>query len=112
VAYVFACVRNAALDQMRRRRLARGNGSPSVASIFLDPAPGPEGEAVLAERQRLVATAIDGLPAEQREVVLLRVYADLSFAQIAQVVDAPLPTVATRYRRALQRLRVRLERLV
>ena len=111
VAYVFAAVRNAALDQVRRPRLA-GPFDPASESIFADAGPGPQARAMLAERQRLVAAAVDALPLEQREAIVLRVYGGLSFAQMSQVLDAPLPTVATRYRRALGRLRLHLEKLV
>ena len=109
VAYAYAAVRNAAIDQQRR---ARTQAAP-VESIFngVHPAPADRG-ALDDERERFVAAAIEELPDEQREAVVLRVYAQLSFAQIAVVLGAPLPTVATRYRRALERLRERLGRLV
>ena len=109
VAYAYAAVRNAAIDQQRRARTQ----AVAVESIFngVHPAPAERG-ALDDERERFVAAAIDGLPDDQREAVVLRVYAQLSFAQIAVVLDAPLPTVATRYRRALERLRERLGRLV
>ena len=109
VAYAYAAVRNAAIDQQRRARTQ----ATAVESIFngVRPAPADRG-ALDDERERFVAAAIDELPDEQREAVVLRVYAQLSFAQIAVVLDAPLPTVATRYRRALERLRERLGRLV
>ena len=107
VAYAYAAVRNAAIDQQRRAK-TRGK----IESIFNGRHEGAEQGAIDAERQRVIAAAIEALPDEQREAVVLRVYAQLSFAQIAQVVDAPLQTVATRYRRALERLRERLGRLV
>jgi RNA polymerase sigma-70 factor, ECF subfamily len=116
VAYVFAAVRNAAVDQVRRpgvirEAVARGDQLPSV-SVFNGRVEGPEARALGAERERSVAAAVEGLPDEQKEVVLLRVYGGLTFAQISQVIEAPLATVATRYRRALGRLKGRLEKLV
>jgi RNA polymerase sigma-70 factor (ECF subfamily) len=116
VAYVFAAVRNAAVDQVRRpgvtgETLVNREHLPAV-SIFNGHVDGPEAAALGAERERSVAAAVEGLPDEQKEVVVLRVYGGLTFAQIAGVIEAPLATVATRYRRALQRLKRRLERLV
>jgi RNA polymerase sigma factor (sigma-70 family) len=108
VAYVYAAVRNAALDCVRRQRLP----AEPPASIFNGHVPGPEALALGAERERSVAEAVEGLPDAQREVVVLRVYGGLTFAQIASVVGEPLQTVATRYRRALERLKRRLEKLV
>jgi RNA polymerase sigma-70 factor (ECF subfamily) len=110
VAYVFAAVRNAALDQVRR---ARSTLPIDFASSVFDWQWGnPERAAMDDERQRSIARAIDALPDDQREAVVLRVYAGLNFAQIAIVLDAPMPTVFARYRRALARLKGQLERLV
>jgi RNA polymerase sigma-70 factor (ECF subfamily) len=110
IAYVFAAVRNAALDQVRRMRNAGMNGK-LTDSIFARGGLADE-RAISDERQEMVAAAIELLPEEQREALVLRVYGGLSFSQIAQVVGAPLPTVASRYQRALERLRQRLENLV
>jgi RNA polymerase sigma-70 factor (ECF subfamily) len=107
VAYAYTAVRNAAIDQRRRM-----NAQPKIDSIFNGRHDAAERGAIEAERETVIAAAIEELPEEQREAVVLRVYAQLTFAQIARVVDAPLQTVATRYRRALERLRERLGRLV
>jgi RNA polymerase sigma-70 factor, ECF subfamily len=107
VAYAYAAVRNAAIDQRRRMK-----AQPKMDSIFNGDHDAAERGAIEAEREAVVAAAIQDLPEEQREAVVLRIYAQLTFAQIAQVVDAPLQTVATRYRRSLERLRERLGRLV
>lgn len=105
-AYVFACVRNAAVDTLRNRR-----GAPESASLYNGHAPSPEDSLLAAERDRLLRQAVDGLPSEQQEAVVLRVYAGLSFEQIAEVAGAPLPTVFSRYQRALEKLRDRLRSL-
>jgi len=42
----------------------------------------------------------------------MKIYGGLTFEQIAEVLEAPLSTVASRYRRALARLRQNLGRLV
>jgi len=110
-AYVFAAVRHSAIDQTRRHRPG-GEFTESSCSIFQEPACGPVHNVLSAERDRLLAESINALPREMREAVVLRAFAGLSFAQIARVVDAPLATIATRYRRALDRLRERLENLV
>ena len=61
------------------------------------------------ERNQQVQAAVDALPAEKREVVVMRLYGQLTFAQMAAVLEEPLSTVATRYQRALDELRVLLE---
>lgn len=100
VAYVFAAVRNAAIDQVRRRAAAR----QAPESIFDHAATNPAAAAVEAEQFRLLRQAVEALPPRQCEAVVLKTYAGLTFQQMASVLDEPLPTVASRYRRALDRI--------
>ncbi len=57
-----------------------------------------------AELQGRIVEAIDTLPDDQREVFLMREYANLPFKEIAEVVGAPENTVKSRMRYALERL--------
>jgi len=59
----------------------------------------------------LVDRAIGELPAEQREVFLMREVMEMSFAEIAAQVGSSEPTVKSRMRYALQRLRTALGEL-
>jgi RNA polymerase sigma-70 factor (ECF subfamily) len=104
VAYVFAAVRNAAVDQNRKGGLV---------SIFDLAEPSQEPELALddLERDRLVADAIEELPEDQREAVVMHLYSGLTFQQVAEVLDVPLQTIASRYRRALVKLREQLASL-
>lgn len=103
VAYVFAAVRNAARDQLRRRR----NTTELPESIF-DNQPTPERAALADETRQIIRQEIDSLEPDQREVVVLKVYNELTFDQIAQSLGEPLQTVASRYRRAMQKLKNQL----
>ena len=107
VPYVFAAVRNAAVDQMRRQRgAARRLESVSIYNgLPADPA----ARAVSAEQHRLVREALDELPDAEREAVVMKIYAGLTFDQIARALGQPLQTVASRYRRALERMGRRLK---
>lgn len=58
---------------------------------------------------RLVRAALERLPPEQREVVTLKIWGDLTFREIAETLEVPLNTVASRYRYALERLKEVLE---
>jgi len=105
VAYVFASVRNAAVDQSRRRRPTAGVEQPEAASIYDGQEADPATAAMNGELVRRVARAVDSLPDDQRDVVVMRIYGGLTYAQIAEALGRPLPTVAGRYRLALERLR-------
>jgi RNA polymerase sigma-70 factor (ECF subfamily) len=60
------------------------------------------------ERRAAVEAALRQLPAEQREVVVLKIWGELSFPQIASTLEVPVNTAASRYRYALARLRATL----
>lgn len=109
VAYVFAAVRHAAIDQQRR-------GPAPAVSIFENQRDGdaqqPDDLAAVHERDRLLQHALEQLPDPQKQVIVMKLYADLTFEQIAQSLGEPLPTVASRYRRALIRLRETVESFV
>jgi len=110
-SYVFAAVRNAALDQVRRRRA----DAPTPDGLF-DMEGREDGDPVLraseAERDELLRAALDELPERQREVVVMRIYGGLTFEQMSQALDEPLSTVSSRYRRALDQLRKSVETFV
>ena len=61
-----------------------------------------------SEENLAVRKAIDSLSPQLREAVVLRVLEGLSFREIAQVLEVPLQTAATRVRRALQQVREEL----
>ncbi|MEE9394652.1 MAG: sigma-70 family RNA polymerase sigma factor [Planctomycetota bacterium] len=55
-----------------------------------------------------VARAVSDLPEDERQVVVLRHYGDLSFAEIAAVLEVPNSTVKSRMARGLARLKIPL----
>lgn len=63
-----------------------------------------------AERASAVQRALDALPAEQREVVLLKEYEGLKFREIAEVLSVPESTVKSRMYLALDSMRTTLVR--
>jgi RNA polymerase sigma-70 factor (ECF subfamily) len=104
VAYVFAAVRNASIDQLRRQR--RGDLRPQ--SIY-DGRNDPAADAQTSERRDLVRLAVDSLAGPQKEAVVMKIYGGLTFEQIAKLLDEPLATVASRYRRAMAAIQAQLE---
>ena len=108
VAYVFAAVRNTAIE-LRRRRRPEPIGPESLESIYDGRADDPATAATNAEQFETLRAAVECLGDEQREVVVMKIYGQLTFARIAEILDEPTQTVASRYRRALERLRVSLD---
>lgn len=103
VAFLYASVRNAAIDSARRARVrACGTADESICDGRM---PDPTRRASEREAILRMRDAIDRLTPEQREVILLRSVARLGFEQVAEVVGAPVGTVAARYSRAVAALR-------
>ena len=69
---------------------------------------GPE-EEFTAEEAEQVRLALDKLPIDQREMLILRFVESMSYQQIAQVMGCPLGTVRSRLFYAKQALRAKLE---
>jgi RNA polymerase sigma factor (sigma-70 family) len=95
-AYLFACVRNAVLNdsKVERRRTAL-----EVDSIWFSP---PDRD--YAGEQNL-RCALYALPNDQREVIALHVWGELTFSQIGDLLGFSANTAASRYRYALAKLR-------
>ncbi len=96
-------VRRAALDRIRGddRRGQRETAHAADQSVdWFDPGVGSDDE-----RRRRLESAVVELPAEQREVLVLKVWGELTFAEIADQLALSPNTVASRYRYALTGLR-------
>ena len=101
-ALLYAAVRSAALDRLRgEARRARRE-----AAVALDGASHfePQFTSVEEGQEHLVA-ALERLPEEQREVVILKIWNELTFAEIASVLEISPNTAASRYRYALGALK-------
>jgi len=66
----------------------------------------------LADTQRFVREAVATLPPSQSEVIVLKIWEGLTFAEIAEVLDESPNTAASRYRYALQKLSQSLQPLL
>ena len=94
--YLFHAVRNGALNHIRgRSREVELNGEAQ----WLE-SPSGSRETALA-----LQSALRALPEEQREVIVLRVWGQLTFEEIGGVVDISPNTAASRYRYGLAKLK-------
>lgn len=102
VTLVFATIRRRAVDWARsqnRRRLREEAVQNEAAICWFDSTPEDR------ERNQLIQDAMRKLPDVYREVVTLKTWGDLTFAQIAEALDIPANTAASRYRYGLDELR-------
>ena len=100
-AWLFGIARNAALDELRRRR--------RIAALVTDPedveAAGPEDGADVALRRTTVRAALAALSARDRELIALKFHAGLSNAEIARVLGVSPSNAGTMLHRTIEKLR-------
>jgi len=84
------------------------DGQPSIVDLLSDHV------AVSIERghrfeqnelRLILARALDALPAEQRETVVLKIYEGMKFSEIAEIAECPVSTVKSRFYLGLKELR-------
>ena len=106
LAYLYRCVRNAAMNRQRsdgRRQVRESRNTPGP--VF-DDQPGERIEQ--AEFQQAVQRAMEHLTTAQREVLVMRMWGELTFAAIAEALGVPVRTAQSRCRDALAALRSHL----
>lgn len=109
VPYVYKAVRNAAIDQTRRRQ-TRPDPIDTTINLFAAPKKDdPATQAEMTETQQMLMHAVNNLPGDEREAVVMRSFGGLTFKQIAEATGQPLSTVSSQYQRALGKLRQKLE---
>lgn len=108
--WLAAVTRNQAIDRLRR--LKRGPERVSLEDIEARHEPRDAGDifqqTLNTQRRKIVLEALEEIPPEQREALLLAYYRGLSQSQVAERLGQPLGTVKTRIRLGLDKLRRRL----
>ena len=104
-AWLLTIVRNSCYDRLRQKGASdRNTDFDEELHSGGRPAPNPETVLLLAERSEMVKKSLAELPAEYREVLILRELEQLSYREIADVAGIPLGTVMSRISRARQLL--------
>jgi RNA polymerase sigma-70 factor (ECF subfamily) len=110
--WLFTILRNVWLNQLRKRRngpqLVEIEVGDGIANSVVEPSKDAHDLYVSKMEAEQVRAAIQKLPVEFREIILLREYEDLSYQEIASVLDCPIGTVMSRLGRARAKLRVLL----
>jgi RNA polymerase sigma-70 factor (ECF subfamily) len=107
-AWLMGMVHHRAVDAVRREESQRRRTEESQLSdpvIQPDPAEEIVDEIGLPEERRAVRAALDGLPAEQRQVIELMYFDGLSQSKISDKLGLPLGTVKSRTLLGMKRLR-------
>lgn len=94
--YLFRAVRNRSLNQIRRQ--SRDLDLAGIEPWFEAPGNDPAAQVTLQH-------GLMQLGEEQRQVLILHLWGGLSFAEVANLLELPANTAASRYRYALEKLR-------
>src|SRR5271170_4805164 len=110
--WLFKILRNAWLNHLRKQRtapeIAWSDVEDGSVGKIAEPSKDSYDAFVSKMEGEQVRAAIQALPAKFREIILLREFEELSYDQIAGLLDCPVGTVMSRLARARSRLRVLL----
>lgn len=114
--WIFRVAQNAAIDQIRKRRLRlvpiqrpEDSAGEHRDLDLASEARGPYGDLRNRERGEAIQEAIDALPWEYRELIVMRHYGELSYEEIARLKGMPLGTVKNKLFRGRQALKEKLQ---
>jgi RNA polymerase sigma-70 factor (ECF subfamily) len=108
--WIYKIAHNAAVDHLRRsstreQSLVAGTESDSYDLPIESANPTPEQESDRKERRGEIESVVRTLPANYRELIILRHSQDLSYEEIVEVTGLPLGTVKNRLFRAREMMR-------
>ena len=98
-SYVFRIALNIASNRLRTRKLWQWTGLGEFFGHH-----NQEQDILADERQGRIRAAVKGLPDKIKKVVVLVRFAEMSYQQIAELLEIPLGTVGSRYNRGLKLL--------
>lgn len=105
--WLLSITSNYCIDLIRKRRatlLSLEEPLPAHPALMSDHADGPEAQTLNHEREALVQSLLATLPEEYRETVVLRYWYDMSYEEIAEVMDTTVSAIKSRLFRARRQL--------
>ncbi|HJN08654.1 MAG: sigma-70 family RNA polymerase sigma factor [Pirellulaceae bacterium] len=101
LSYLYSCVRTAALDLRRgahRRQRRESLAARSANAAWFDTSVGE------ADRRETIEHALTGLPVDQREALVMRIWSGATFQQIGEALGVSSKTASARYGSAVDSL--------
>lgn len=101
--WMLSITSNYCIDMLRKRRalfLSIDEPLPAHPALMSEKSKGPEAQAVRVEQEALVQQLLQTLPDEYRETVVLRYWYDMSYEEIAEMMDTTVSAIKSRLFRA------------
>jgi RNA polymerase sigma-70 factor (ECF subfamily) len=105
--WLLSITSNYCIDQIRKRRtqlLSIDGPLPAHPALMSEQSAGPENQVVQNERQEVVQVLLQTLPADYRQAVVLRYWYDMSYEEIADVMETTVSAIKSRLFRARRQL--------
>lgn len=100
-----------AVNTARNRLRSRHHETVSIDELSLGVSAGAEMELVQMDVRKVIRAEVENLPERQKMALKLRIFEDLSFKEIADIMACPYDTAKANYRHALMKLKSNLEKL-
>jgi RNA polymerase sigma-70 factor (ECF subfamily) len=104
-AWLYRIATNTARTHLRRRARESARTAPLDPELRAAPGHGPAEQAAQAETLRAVARAVEALPDQQRAALILRKYQELSYAEVAAVLQSSEAAARANVYQALRKVR-------
>ena len=102
--YIYRIATNVAISYLRKRKVRAVVRLDEVVSNMLTGGNEPQREADQGELKKLVAEAVAALPAQQKQVFVLRFYEELSYEEIAQIMHRSMGAMKANYFHAMKKI--------
>jgi RNA polymerase sigma-70 factor (ECF subfamily) len=105
--WLLSITSNYCIDQIRKRRailLSIDEPLPTHPALMSETSSGPEARVAESERQVVVQNLLETLPADYRQAVVLRYWYDMSYEEIAEVMETTVSAIKSRLFRARRQL--------
>lgn len=105
--WLLSITSNYSIDQLRKRRaqlLSIDGPLPAHPALMSERASGPEAQVVESEREETVQFLLNTLPEDYRQAVVLRYWHDMSYDEIAEVMQTTVSAIKSRLFRARRQL--------
>jgi RNA polymerase sigma factor (sigma-70 family) len=102
--YIYRVATNVAISFLRKRKVRSVVRLDDVLNTMVSHGDEPERDSDKAELKRLVASAVESLPAQQRQVFVLRFYEELSYEEISRILNRSLGALKANYFHAMKKI--------
>ncbi|MCX5786254.1 MAG: sigma-70 family RNA polymerase sigma factor [Elusimicrobia bacterium] len=101
--FLYVCARNNAFNWLKRQN-KQVQYSEELDGLIDFSGKEPGNSTELKELKKLVNRALFDIPVKQREIIMLKIYKDMKFREIAEITGDPINTVIARYQYGLRKL--------